>query len=306
MSDDWKPNATDLRGLIREVAFKHNVTPAQIRSETREGHVVIARHAVFYWARHHLKLTYPAIGKQLKKDHSTVINGCKRYAAFLKGEVYVNVKAVERSARNCDERRFRADGKRYTRPWSDEDVRTLLDGAAAGRTSSEVGMQLGRSSVDCKYKLFHLRKAGVTDLYFVCHNGAFIYNPIVWFPERVARLREMIAAGKVAAEVAAELKVSSRSVRSYVSKLRLSGENIWFANDPHSPANLAAKSAAPPKPAKIRPEKPKVLDPSDAFLAALREHEQQPSNAVVKDRQPLRFNPSLYQGGLGASSANMD
>jgi hypothetical protein len=47
-------------------------------------------------------------------------------------------------------------------------------------------------------------------------------------------------------------------------------------------------------------------EPQEDFVAVLRRFEREPASVSVRDRQPLTYNPSGYQGSGCSSSANMD
>lgn len=72
--------------VIRVVAAVHGIHVRDIMSDSRIQHIRDARFHVVWWLREKAKLTYPAIGKRIGRDHSSVMNAyrnvLKRKEAF--------------------------------------------------------------------------------------------------------------------------------------------------------------------------------------------------------------------------------
>lgn len=69
-----------VRQIIREVAREHRVTPADIMGPRRLRHIAEARFEVYHRLRHELGLTLPRIGQIMGRDHTSVLNGLRKYA----------------------------------------------------------------------------------------------------------------------------------------------------------------------------------------------------------------------------------
>lgn len=69
-----------LRMLLEEVAAKHGLTRADLKSVRRPKKITDARLEFYYRAATETSQSMPAIGNVVNKDHTTVIIGCRRYA----------------------------------------------------------------------------------------------------------------------------------------------------------------------------------------------------------------------------------
>lgn len=66
--------------ITAEVARKHGLTVADIRSSRRDRAAVAARHEVFWRCRKETTHSLPSIGRFLgKKDHTTIMHGIKMH-----------------------------------------------------------------------------------------------------------------------------------------------------------------------------------------------------------------------------------
>lgn len=60
--------------IVDAVAAEFRVPRADILSDRRQARVVAARHAACWLARMLTSLSYPAIGRQMRRDHTTVMH----------------------------------------------------------------------------------------------------------------------------------------------------------------------------------------------------------------------------------------
>ena len=63
---------------IAQICDRHGVTLDEMMGRSRLPHVCSARNEAYVMLREE-KLSYPKIGKIFGRDHTTVINGVKRY-----------------------------------------------------------------------------------------------------------------------------------------------------------------------------------------------------------------------------------
>ncbi len=77
------PTVVDILG---EVARKHGTTVVNILSERRDEDTVCARQEVMWRCCHETPLSLAAIGRILRRDHSSVLHGSRRHAARMKEE----------------------------------------------------------------------------------------------------------------------------------------------------------------------------------------------------------------------------
>jgi chromosomal replication initiation ATPase DnaA len=70
-----------LADIATEVCLKYEISLTKMRCPRRDPHLVNAR-AEFYWrARNETNKSLPQIGRFARRDHSTVLNGIRRYDA---------------------------------------------------------------------------------------------------------------------------------------------------------------------------------------------------------------------------------
>jgi hypothetical protein len=65
--------------LVREVADKHELDPSDIIKRGRKPNIVACRFELYYRANKELNFSFNRIGKIMKVDHTTVMNGVQRY-----------------------------------------------------------------------------------------------------------------------------------------------------------------------------------------------------------------------------------
>lgn len=75
---------TKVQRVEEVIAQAANVRLEDINGKARDHEIVAARHAVWMIAHDHLKYSYSLIGKFYDRDHTTIMNGVKR---FRKGKV---------------------------------------------------------------------------------------------------------------------------------------------------------------------------------------------------------------------------
>ncbi len=72
--------ATPFQRLMKEVATRHGLTPADLRGPCRKGPVSRARQELCYRAVEELGMTFPMIGQRLGgRDHTTIMDGYRRH-----------------------------------------------------------------------------------------------------------------------------------------------------------------------------------------------------------------------------------
>lgn len=64
--------------LVNEISRCHGATWAEVKSPSRVKHLVTARRAI-YVALRQLGWSYPAIGRLVDRDHTTVLKDLERY-----------------------------------------------------------------------------------------------------------------------------------------------------------------------------------------------------------------------------------
>jgi len=75
-----------LRELARHVSKAYGVSTADLISQRLTGEIVRARLCLYYLARRHTLHSYPAIGRVLRRDHTTVLTGQRKHAARMQSD----------------------------------------------------------------------------------------------------------------------------------------------------------------------------------------------------------------------------
>jgi chromosomal replication initiation ATPase DnaA len=75
----WVENAIPLKTIIRRFCKALKVTHLDLASSRRDARTALARQAVFYWAARRTCLSLPQIGRQMGRDHTTILYGKRVY-----------------------------------------------------------------------------------------------------------------------------------------------------------------------------------------------------------------------------------
>lgn len=82
---------TNIQGyILHAVSDAYSVPIEDIKGKSRITHIVDARHAYFYMMRMLTPFSLSVIGKSANRDHSTVINGIRRFKLYC--ELYPEYK----------------------------------------------------------------------------------------------------------------------------------------------------------------------------------------------------------------------
>lgn len=80
-----KTEALRLAGIfIQDVCQKKNITISNLQSSSRKADLVLVRHWIAYSLKEKFKLSYPAIGEKLNRDHTTIIHAHNRIRDLIK------------------------------------------------------------------------------------------------------------------------------------------------------------------------------------------------------------------------------
>ena len=77
-----------VKDILAEECEASGISVERALSHSREQELLWLRYRVFWRARRETTASYPQIGRVMKRDHTTVINGERRYQAVLDGQVY--------------------------------------------------------------------------------------------------------------------------------------------------------------------------------------------------------------------------
>lgn len=65
--------------VFKRMCKVFDVSPAEMVSNRRARHLILARQAIMYWAYRRTTMSLPQIGKRLRRDHTTVLHGKDAY-----------------------------------------------------------------------------------------------------------------------------------------------------------------------------------------------------------------------------------
>lgn len=77
IQEDAGPRRMTVRSLATHVATIHDLTFDDLCSPVRTNQLIVPRQITMYLAHKKLKVSYPGIGRVLKRDHTTVIHACR-------------------------------------------------------------------------------------------------------------------------------------------------------------------------------------------------------------------------------------
>ncbi len=67
-----------LENIVQNVCLEFGVTRAEIMGAARHSRVVVPRQVISWLAYKYSKLTLPAIGRIMDRDHTTILEGYRR------------------------------------------------------------------------------------------------------------------------------------------------------------------------------------------------------------------------------------
>jgi chromosomal replication initiation ATPase DnaA len=69
-----------MKRCLRAVCLYYGVTEEELKSKSREQHIVVPRHH-FCWVvyRNRLDVSYPMLGRFLSKDHTTIVHAVNKF-----------------------------------------------------------------------------------------------------------------------------------------------------------------------------------------------------------------------------------
>jgi chromosomal replication initiation ATPase DnaA len=68
--------------IMREVCEKHGVAVSDIVSRRRTKDLVLPRHEIMWRIRHETPASLPQIGRLMRRDHTSVYHGIRKYEAY--------------------------------------------------------------------------------------------------------------------------------------------------------------------------------------------------------------------------------
>lgn len=96
-----------MREIVREVCQRRRLKASEVLSRSKADSLVWARFEAMYLIYQTGKFSLPQIGRAFGRDHSTVLNGIRRFSARIDREQYENGDAKQRQATV----EFQADGE---------------------------------------------------------------------------------------------------------------------------------------------------------------------------------------------------
>jgi len=87
-----------LARVVDAVSKSTGVTVAEIMGPRRDRNIIRARFAAMAIARDYLNLSYPQIGREFNRDHTSVINAMRRVDALCDDRDLNDLEAIARQA----------------------------------------------------------------------------------------------------------------------------------------------------------------------------------------------------------------
>lgn len=81
------PSKLTIKKIVRIVSDVLNVSENDIRSGRRDLKISLARQIVYYTALKLTTMTYPQIGRVLKRDHSTIFHGSRKIEGLCRTDI---------------------------------------------------------------------------------------------------------------------------------------------------------------------------------------------------------------------------
>ncbi len=72
-----------MKRIIITVCNEFNVHPKDILGQRRQKNLILPRHICWWLAREETMFSYPQIGRMMKRDHTSIIYGCKKIDRFV-------------------------------------------------------------------------------------------------------------------------------------------------------------------------------------------------------------------------------
>jgi hypothetical protein len=82
-------SATDemIEEIINSIIKHYNITKEQLFGKTRKANIVEARHVFMYILREKFKLSFPAIGRIINRDHTSIMHACDRISKIKQSNI---------------------------------------------------------------------------------------------------------------------------------------------------------------------------------------------------------------------------
>ena len=90
-----KPKQTAMQRLLQAVSAYYGITVAQLQGTDKHANHVHARATAMYIARSKLKLSYPVIGAEFHKHHTTVMNAVRRVEKLMESDPAYQAEVAE-------------------------------------------------------------------------------------------------------------------------------------------------------------------------------------------------------------------
>lgn len=81
-----RPTMLEVIGAVSEVL---NIDPTEILSDRRHRRITLGRHLACYTARKLTYLSFPQIGRAIRRDHTAVMHGCDKIEKLMEANVEV-------------------------------------------------------------------------------------------------------------------------------------------------------------------------------------------------------------------------
>lgn len=90
------PTRLNFRLILTAVAEYYNIGIADLKGQSRKQNITVPRQVAMFLARKWLTVSTNQIGRDINRDHSTVINGCRKIESIIADEkIKVAIETIE-------------------------------------------------------------------------------------------------------------------------------------------------------------------------------------------------------------------
>ena len=86
-----KDNNKNYEDALSVISSMYNISTTDLLGTSRQNKYVIPRHIAMYILKNHYGLTLKRIGQIFDKDHTSIMNGCKRIENELKTDKQIKM-----------------------------------------------------------------------------------------------------------------------------------------------------------------------------------------------------------------------
>ncbi|MBY0110930.1 hypothetical protein K2Y00_02925 [Patescibacteria group bacterium] len=90
LAEEEKRLMLEAEKIVEVSARMYGVKASDLYSKTREANIVVPRHIAMYLLRTKMGLSFPSIGKQFDRDHTTIMHACNKISLMIQKNQKIN------------------------------------------------------------------------------------------------------------------------------------------------------------------------------------------------------------------------